>query len=440
MLNVTVSARTENISNTEILETNPVQNNAKTTSPRMTEKEALVTPLQNLSTLDKEDKTNHIAYLPTEIKWKIFQHIVDKKKSSADNIKHLLSFATSSKKNANEVGEFLKHDDEGRVLGKELKEKKWNATVKKLLENASILKNHWILGGDQFLNRLDKKIDKKNETAAGFFPKEYLGMEIRFGLMQKYSQFASVLTKEISPGVAIKFNSEGIGRERVLAEVFPALLDAHPDCPLIVNLSGNKLTEEDLNPLIAFMAENHAIYQLDLSNNNLCTGAAPSEGIKNLFGVLGPVTHLYLNNTGLNDRTALTIQDHIKSNSCLQHLDLQQNQLSKNGAIAIVDAVYSVNSPGDTKYIADIVIHKSLRAVRLLNNLFEFDNALVNKLLLAKGIGSSRNSFFDVSYFFFQNRANTVVEIDFSQNPDYDYFHIEEIQATFNSRAEQEKL
>ncbi len=50
------------------------------------------------------------------------------------------------------------------------------------------------------------------------------------------------------------------------------------------------------------------------------------------------MSHLFLEQTDFNDNTAVGIQDALEQNRCLRYLDLQNNHLTENGIITIVDA------------------------------------------------------------------------------------------------------
>ena len=67
-----------------------------------------------------------------EIKWKIFQAVIDEGKFSADTTKSLLSYAESSKTSRNEIKNFLNEDTVGRVLGKQLKNNQRKNNLEKL--------------------------------------------------------------------------------------------------------------------------------------------------------------------------------------------------------------------------------------------------------------------------------------------------------------------
>jgi hypothetical protein len=58
-----------------------------------------------------------------------------------------------------------------------------------------------------------------------------------------------------------------------------------------------------------------------------------------LFDALGPVSRLFLDNTGFNDDNAYFIDLALQSNRCLRHLSLQSNQLTHKGVIAIIETV-----------------------------------------------------------------------------------------------------
>jgi hypothetical protein len=139
----------------------------------------------------------------------------------------------------------------------------------------------------------------------------------------------------------VKLLAGGISTER-FAEVLKALQEIPSHCPVILDLSSSGIGPAELNQLVDVMEKCPMIYHLDLRKNMLCEGDEPSPALIRLFENLGPISHLYLEQTGFNDNTAVGIQDVLERNRCLRYLDLQSNRLTENGVITIIDAVVPV--------------------------------------------------------------------------------------------------
>lgn len=135
----------------------------------------------------------------------------------------------------------------------------------------------------------------------------------------------------------VKLLAGGIGKDR-FAEVLKALQEIPSHCPVILDLSWSDIGPAELNQLVDIMETCPVIYHLDLRNNTLCEGDEPSPALIRLFENLGPMSHLYLEQTGLNDNTAVGIHDALQHNRCLRYLDLQNNRLTDKGVITVVDA------------------------------------------------------------------------------------------------------
>ncbi len=159
----------------------------------------------------------------------------------------------------------------------------------------------------------------------------------------------------------VKLFAGDIGKDR-FAEVLKALQEIPSHCPVILDLSSSGIGPAELNQLVDVMETCPVVYHLDLRRNSLCDGDEPSPALIRLFENLGPMSHLYLEQTGLNDNTAAGIHDALERNRCLRYLDLQNNRLTDDGVIAIVNAVIPiVNEPHSPD---DFVLSK----VKLENN------------------------------------------------------------------------
>ena len=143
----------------------------------------------------------------------------------------------------------------------------------------------------------------------------------------------------------VKLLAGGIGTDR-FGEILRALQEIPSHCPVILDLSSSGIGPAELNQLVDVMKTCPVIYHLDLRKNKLCEDGEPSPALIRLFENLGPMSHLFLEQTGFNDNTAVGIQDALEQNRCLRYLDLQNNRLTDDGVIAIVNAVVPiVNKP-----------------------------------------------------------------------------------------------
>ncbi len=172
-------------------------------------------------------------------------------------------------------------------------------------------------------------------------------------------------------GKVIKLDAKGIGRDRFLNEVLPALKAVNPGCQIVLDASENQLGVDDLKVLLDYMSTNPRIYRLDLSGNSLCRGSDFSPEMLQLFEFAGPLTHLSLSGTGLNDATAAGLNKAIAGAPLLARLDLSDNSLTEEGAIAVMTAI----APGSETGQPAIT---TIRQVRLADNAYEQSPRLQN--------------------------------------------------------------
>jgi len=149
---------------------------------------------------------------------------------------------------------------------------------------------------------------------------------------QDYAPARYILAKPI------KIGAFGIGPERFVDEVLKLLREIPEGCPVILDATHNELGPDELNQLVDVMENHPVIYHLDLSGNPLCSGDDACYAVARLFEALGPVSHLYLDETGINDQTALLIEESLSQNCCLRHLNLQNNNLTETGINTMIYA------------------------------------------------------------------------------------------------------
>ncbi len=170
-------------------------------------------------------------------------------------------------------------------------------------------------------------------------------------------------------GKVIKLNAKGMGRDRFLNEVMPALKAVNPGCQIVLDASENQLAANDLKPLLDYMSTHPCIYRLDLSGNTLCGGSDCSAAVLQLFEFAGPLTHLSLCCTGLNDATVAGLNEVIAGAPLLAKLDLQGNQLTEEGAIAVMTALAPASETGRQAVT-------TIRQVQLTDNAYERSDSL----------------------------------------------------------------
>ena len=140
----------------------------------------------------------------------------------------------------------------------------------------------------------------------------------------------------------IKLCASRIGPVLFTNQLLNILREIPLTCPVMLDASSNNLGPAELSELVRFMEEHPVIYYLDLGNNPICPDEKASLALMQLFKVLGPVSRLFLDNTGFNDSTAEFIDFSVRDNTCLRHLDLRGNKLTERGiSLMIYSAVPS---------------------------------------------------------------------------------------------------
>jgi hypothetical protein len=138
--------------------------------------------------------------------------------------------------------------------------------------------------------------------------------------------------------VPIKLDASGAGRERFLNEVLPAMAKINTNCPVVLVARKNGLRPRDIQALVDVMNRNAVVYRLDLSENLLCMDEEPCLPLVELFRVVGPTSHVYLSDCGVNGETARQIADALPANPCITHLDLRRNAIDATAAVELAQA------------------------------------------------------------------------------------------------------
>lgn len=164
-------------------------------------------------------------------------------------------------------------------------------------------------------------------------------------------------------GKTVKIDATGIGRDRFLAEVLPTLEKLPADCKVVLDAGKNGLMAADLNQLTGLMSRKPVIYRLDLSSNPLSDRGTAPQGFSQLFRQAGPLTHLYLAETGFGTKAASAMKNVMTEAKHLEHLDLRNNQLDDVGVVALIDATLP-----DARDVSELSRLDALRSVRLAGN------------------------------------------------------------------------
>ena len=135
----------------------------------------------------------------------------------------------------------------------------------------------------------------------------------------------------------IRLCASGIGPELFSNQLLDILREIPLSCPVILDASSNNLGPDEVLELVRLMEEHPVIYSLDLGNNPICDDQKANSFMMQLFDALGPVSRLFLDNTGFNNYAAYLIGSALESNRCLRHLSLQSNRLTEPGVIAIIE-------------------------------------------------------------------------------------------------------
>lgn len=169
-------------------------------------------------------------------------------------------------------------------------------------------------------------------------PKDREGISFRFRDIE-FSPAIAKLMSELK-GKTVKLDASGIGRDRFIREILPALEKISSECHVVLDASSNDLISDHLEELVRLMAKKHNIYRLDLSRNPLTAGASGAGQILKLFTHAGPMTHLYLVETGFDTSTAALLENGTRATTMLQQIDLRDNQLDEAGVISLFHAVF----------------------------------------------------------------------------------------------------
>ena len=376
--------------NTTTTTTSSTYTTTTTTVTSFEEKNKEVIQLKNRPPID---------ILPLEMKFEVFSHLSDEIERETG----LVAFGKTSTEQRSAVIDYFHHSKEGIAHGLRIADadaKIWNACAKQLRENTDSLRSTFGISA-AVIEGLHKsgKSDKEIAAAVSLLPAVHLDFRKPVS-----SSLVTALLQAMN-NKPVKINAKGIGRDRFLAEALPALSKVNPGCQVVLDASKNQLQAEDLQLLVDFMRKNPCIYRLDLNKNKFHSEGSICLPVVELFNLNCPLTHLYLESTGINNETALLIAEGLIKHPFLTSVDLQKNPIETSGMIAIIKTVGSLDENG--------VIHtnKLLQTVRLRNFNF-YENIDLATIMEAAEIANSLmitgrpDSFYDIQY------QDYVVQID----------------------------
>jgi hypothetical protein len=206
---------------------------------------------------------------------------------------------------------------------------------------------------------------------------------IHFDSVTKTFTLPTVLAR--ARRVAIKLDANGVGRERFLNEVLPALAAINTGCVVVLVARKNGLGPSDIQALVDVMKRNAVVYRLDLADNLLCTNEEPCQPLVELFQLVGPTSHVYLSNCGVNGATARQIADALPANPCISHLDLRGNAIDKSAVVHLAQAagrssLLALRLQGNDFDEKDEVVMRAVDAANLLRSGRPEDDEIIIRL------------------------------------------------------------
>lgn len=142
-------------------------------------------------------------------------------------------------------------------------------------------------------------------------------------------------------GKTVKLDANEIGADRFASEILPLIEQMPGDCHLVIDAVNNKLNPAHVEELVRLMAQKCNIYRLDLSGNQVGAGTEGAACMAKLFTYSGPLTHLYLANTGMTGATFIELKKNFPASdgriehTMLEQLDLRNNQFDADGVLEV---------------------------------------------------------------------------------------------------------
>lgn len=266
-------------------------------------------------------------------------------------LRTMIRFGCASKTQYQYLEEFLLKHPDAPLLRAEmsaLKKEEWKMNARSIENQLDKLRADFA-ETNQILSEWGVSFDSKNSSSVSHQISPPQGLDHCIGIQIGLKKFRwqPDMASRLSwlKGEVIKLDAKEIGRERFINEVLPMLKALPANCPIILDASNNELQSMDLAKLVDFMKVKQTIYRLDLSNNPVVRRGEASDQVAELFAEPGPLTHLYLKNTGFNDETAQIVSASLlgavmRDAVSLQHLDFRSNPISADGVADIIRGTF----------------------------------------------------------------------------------------------------
>ncbi len=239
----------------------------------------------------------------------------------------LSNLAKTSKTMHGHFSSFVDRNSAGRTYATM---RQWEKNIQAVRESCSDKKfsanNKYLLqfaGQDNFTQKMKESGFKLHNMAFDFSTGKHWGFQME-ALCQIKDSF-------------VKIDASSVGLSALIDEIFPTLANASDSNVLILDLSSNALSASDALELLKMIEKNNNICQINLSNNP--DFAHSADGTKEffnfLFGKSRPLSHLRLNNTGLNDACVLAICGAIQHPHLLQVIEIA-NHTASDGQLQVL--------------------------------------------------------------------------------------------------------
>ena len=315
--------------------------------------------------------------LPPEILGKVFDLLT----TDPDFCKALTRLSRTGKEFNQLIVSFVNnyHASAGRGFAVPAQIQVWKARAEFIKANVDKIKEDFAASQHLLSGRLTAKTDVAQLFSAAEAAQlnAMTGVEFKLQDAELHPAALHSLLSKLE-GKVIRLDAKGIGRERFLNEVLPALRSVNAGCQIVLDASGNQLGSADLKPLLDYLSINPRIYRLDLSGNPLCVGEGPATEVLQLFSFAGPLPHLFLSDTGFNDATAAGLPQTMAHATGLANLYLRDNRLTADGALAVMQAIAPDSDATQSA-------RTSIRRVQLTDNDYEMSDEL-----RTAGIGAHR--------------------------------------------------
>ncbi len=276
----------------------------------------------------------------------------------------LSNLAMTSKTMHANVISFIEKDRAGRTYATM---RQWQKNIQAVRKNCSDekfeLNNRYLL---QFLGQ--ENVEQRMQ-ASGFKLKN---MAFDFSIGQHWTFQMEILTK--MKDSFVKIDASSVGLSALIDEIFPTLANASDSNVLILDLSSNALSASDALELLKMIDKKNNVYQINLSNNpDFANDAAETKEFFNfLFGKSRPLSHLRLNNTGLNDACVLAICGAIQHPHLLQMIEIA-NHTASDGQLQVLKKSVQKHTAQLRYFEVDKTSIYSTSAIGILSDSIDID-------------------------------------------------------------------